>query len=214
MSESNGTNFSYLGFNLQDIALSNIKVRQAVAHAINRQEIIEQALVGQTRSAGAILPPEHWAGNGALKPYTYNPTLAKQLLQEAGVKMPLKLVYKTSTDAQRVRLATIMQAQMAAAGIALEIKSLDWGTFFEDVKQGHFQLYGLTWVGINTPDIYAKAFGSDNAPPKGFNRGRFSDTHLDALLVKEDWQSATNYIHQQLPYVPLWYEGQYTKIRW
>ena len=213
VSESNGTNFSYLGFNLQDIALSNIKVRQAVAHAINRQEIIEQALVGQTRSAGAILPPEHWAGNGALKPYTYNPTLAKQLLQEAGVKMPLKLVYKTSTDAQRVRLATIMQAQMAAAGIALEIKSLDWGTFFEDVKQGHFQLYGLTWVGINTPDIYAKAFGSDNAPPKGFNRGRFSDTHLDALLVKEDWQSATNYIHQQLPYVPLWYEGQFAAMR-
>ena len=213
VSESNGTNFSYLGFNLQDIALSNIKVRQAVAHAINRQEIIEQALVGQTRSAGAILPPEHWAGNGALEPYTYNPTLAKQLLQEAGVKMPLKLVYKTSTDAQRVRLATIMQAQMAAAGIALEIKSLDWGTFFEDVKQGHFQLYGLTWVGINTPDIYAKAFGSDNAPPKGFNRGRFNDTHLDALLVKEDWQSATNYIHQQLPYVPLWYEGQFAAMR-
>ena len=213
VSESNGTNFSYLGFNLQDIALSNIKVRQAVAHAINRQEIIEQALVGQTRSAGAILPPEHWAGNGALEPYTYNPTLAKQLLQEAGVKMPLKLVYKTSTDAQRVRLATIMQAQMAAAGIALEIKSLDWGTFFEDVKHGHFQLYGLTWVGINTPDIYAKAFGSDNAPPKGFNRGRFSDTHLDALLVKEDWQSATNYIHQQLPYVPLWYEGQFAAMR-
>ncbi|TSA58528.1 MAG: ABC transporter substrate-binding protein, partial [Methylophilaceae bacterium] len=71
----------------------------------------------------------------------------------------------------------------------------------------------LTWVGINTPDIYAKAFGSDNAPPKGFNRGRFSDTHLDALLVKEDWQSATNYIHQQLPYVPLWYEGQFAAMR-
>lgn len=209
VTESNGVNFSYLGFNLQYRTLADLKVRQAITHAINRPEIIQQALVGGTREAGAILPPEHWAGNKSLAPYAYNPTLSKQLLKEAGVKLPLHLVYKTSTDAQRVRLATIMQAQMAEAGISLEIKSLDWGTFFEDVKQGHFQLFGLTWVGINTPDIYTKAFGSDNAPPKGFNRGRFSDAQLDALLAKHDWQAATNYIHQQLPYVPLWYEGQF-----
>ena len=211
--EGNGANFSYLGFNLQDNVLTNLTVRQAIAHAINLQLIIDQALVGHTRPAGAILPPEHWAGNAALEPYTYNPELSKQLLQKAGVKLPLRLVYKTSTDAQRVRLATIMQAQMAEAGINLEIKSLDWGTFFEDVKQGHFQLYGLTWVGINTPDIYTRAFGSDSVPPKGFNRGRFSDQHLDGLLEKQDWHSATNYIHQQLPYIPLWYEGQFAATR-
>lgn len=132
---------------------------------------------------------------------------------QAGVSLPLKLVYKTSTDAQRLRLATIMQAQMHEAGIDLEIKSLDWGTFFEDVKQGQFQLFGLTWVGVNTPDIYAKAFASYNLPPKGFNRGRFSDAHLDGLLDKHDWQAATAYIHQQLPYVPLWYEGQFVAFR-
>lgn len=213
VTESKGANFSYLGFNLQDKMLANLKVREAIAHAINRPEIIQQALIGSTREAGAILPPEHWAGNKSLAPYAYNPALSKQLLKEAGVQLPLHLVYKTSTDAQRVRLATIMQAQMAEAGIALEIKSLDWGTFFEDVKHGHFQLFGLTWVGINTPDIYAKSFGSDNAPPRGFNRGRFSDATLDALLAKQDWQAATNSIHQQLPYVPLWYEGQFAATR-
>ncbi len=213
LTESNGANFSYLGFNLQDKTLANLKVRQAIALAINRPEIIQQALVGGSREAGAILPPEHWAGNKSLESYAYNPALSKQLLKEAGVELPLHLVYKTSTDAQRVRLATIIQAQMAEAGIALEIKSLDWGTFFEDVKQGHFQLFGLTWVGINTPDIYAKAFGSDNAPPKGFNRGRFSNAQLDALLAEQDWKAATNIIHQQLPYVPLWYEGQFAATR-
>jgi len=211
--ENNGTNFSYLGFNLKDKTLANLKVRQAVAHAINRPEIIQKALVGCSREAGAILPPEHWAGNKSLTPYAYNPSLSKQLLKEAGVKLPLHLVYKTSTDAQRVRLATIMQAQMAEVGIVLEIKSLDWGTFFEDVKQGHFQLFGLTWVGVNTPDIYTKVFGSNNAPPKGFNRGHFSDVALDALLAKQEWQTATSYIHQQLPYVPLWYEGQFAATR-
>ena len=208
-----GANFSYLGFNCQDKTLANLKVRQAIAHAINRAAIIQQALVGGTREAGAILPPEHWAGNPDLPAYEYKPDLSRQLLQEAGIQLPLKITYKTSTDPQRVRLATIMQAQMREAGIELEIKSLDWGTFFEDVKQGNFQLFGLTWVGINTPDIYAKAFASDNIPPQGFNRGRFADTHLDALLAKQDWKAATSYIHQQLPYVPLWYEGQFAVTR-
>jgi peptide/nickel transport system substrate-binding protein len=211
--ESSGANFSYIGFNLQDAVLSKPLVRRAIAHAINREVIIKQALVGGSREAGAILPPEHWAGSGDLKPYDYDPMLSKELLLKAGISLPLKLVYKTSTDVQRLRLATIMQAQMREAGIELEIKSLDWGTFFEDVKQGQFQLFGLTWVGINTPDIYAKAFASYNLPPKGFNRGRFFDAHLDGLLDKQDWQVVTAYIHHQLPYVPLWYEGQFVAMR-
>jgi peptide/nickel transport system substrate-binding protein len=111
-----------------------------------------------------------------------------------------------------VRFATIMQAQMQPAGIDLEIRSLDWGTFFEDVKQGNFQLYGLTWVGIKTPDIYSKAFGTNSIPPNGFNRGKYADATLDQLLEKEDWVQATKRIHQQLPYIPLWYEGQFAAM--
>jgi len=122
-------------------------------------------------------------------------------------------VYKTSTDAQRVRFATILQAQMAPAGIDLEIRSLDWGTFFEDVKQGQFQLYGLTWVGIRTPEIYTKAFASTAVPPHGFNRGRYADAVLDQLLAAENWPVVTQRVHQQLPYIPLWYEGQFAAYR-
>ena len=208
-----GANFSYLGLNMQDPVLKQLKVRLAIAHAINRQAIIDKVMVSNTRVAGAILPPEHYAGNRNLQPYDYNPTLSKKLLLEAGVKLPLKLVYKTSTDAQRVRFATILQAQMREAGIALEIKSLDWGTFFADVKQGNFQLFGLTWVGIKTPEIYAKAFGSENFPPNGFNRGRYADADLDKLLANEDWQAATARIQAQLPYIPLWFEGQFAAMQ-
>jgi peptide/nickel transport system substrate-binding protein len=205
-----GANFSYLGLNFNDPNLKQLKVRQAIAHAINRPDIIQKVMVKNTREADQILPPEHYTNaNKTQAAYDYNPELSKKLLLEAGVKLPLKLVYKTSTDAQRVRFATIMQAQMRPAGIALEIKSLDWGTFFADVKAGNFQLYGLTWVGIKTPEIYTKAFGSGYFPPDGFNRGRYADAELDKLLADENWQAATARIHNQLPYIPLWYEGQF-----
>jgi peptide/nickel transport system substrate-binding protein len=211
--ESEGANFSYLGFNLQDAQLANPLVRQAIAHAIDRPAIIRHALVGGSRAAGAILPPEHWAGNPDLPAYNYNPRLARELLQQAGVQLPLKLTYKTSTDAQRVRLATMMQAQMQPAGIELEIRSLDWGTFFDDIKHGKFQLYGLTWVGIKTPEIYRLAFHSDAIPPKGANRGQLRDDELDKLIEQGAWAKVTQRVHQLLPYVPLWYEGQFVATR-
>jgi peptide/nickel transport system substrate-binding protein len=212
-----GANYSYLGLNMQDKILQNLKVRQAIAHSINRQDIIAKVMVQNTRLANSILPPEHYTNqllsSQLLADYDYNPALAKKLLIEAGVKLPLKLEYKTSTDAFRVRLATIMQAQMAPAGIDLQIKSLDWGTFFADVKAGNFQLYGLTWVGIKTPEIYAKAFGSAYFPPNGFNRGRYADAELDAFLAKESWPAVAARIHAQLPYIPLWYEGQFVAMQ-
>lgn len=209
-----GNNYSYLGLNMQDQYLRQHAIRLAIAHAIDREAIIRQLMVSGTRVADSILPPEHYVHAGSrLSAYSYNPEHARQLLINAGVSLPLKLVYKTSTDAQRLRLATVMQSQMAKAGIELQISSLDWGTFFEDIKKGNFQMYGLTWVGIRTPEIYSKVFGSDNLPPKGLNRARYQDSELDALLEKHDWQRARQRIHDQQPYIPLWYEGQFVAYR-
>lgn len=208
-----GTNFSYLGINFNDVLLQHPSVRLALAHAIDVQTMLQKGLVPQSRVASVILPPEHYANGQTLVPYDYNPVLAKKLLQEANISLPLKLEYKTSTDPQRVRFATMMQAQMANAGIELTIKSVDWGTFFDDVKQGHFQLYGLTWVGINTPDIYLKAFGSNALPPQGLNRGHYADARLDALLLKHDWPLVTQHLYQHLPVIPLWYEGQFVAMQ-
>ena len=212
--ESVGSNLSYLGLNIRDIQLRNLRVRRALAHAIDREAIIQYLMVGRTRLADAILAPEHYTRRGQrLKGYDYNPTLARQLLREAGVHLPLRLDYKTSTDAQRLRLATLLQAQMSKAGIDMVIHSLDWGTFFDDVQHGNFQLFGLTWVGIKTPQIYRMAFASTEIPPRGANRGGFSDVVLDELLAKENWQAVTARIQDQLPAIPLWYEGQFVVTR-
>lgn len=219
--KGSGSNYSYLGFNMQDTTLSNLKVRQAIAYAIDRPKIIRYMLGGAARPANALLPPDHWAGNPDLHGYEYNPERAKSLLRELGYspEKPLTLGYKTSSDPFRIRLATIIQQQLAEVGIEVDLRSYDWGTFYGDIKAGRFQMFSLSWVGIKTPDIFHYVFHSSAAPPEGANRGRYSSARADALIEQADnaldmavqrekYRDLQAYLHAQLPYVSLWYEDQ------
>ncbi len=216
-----GQNFSYIGFNLEDNDTSKHRLRKAIAHAINREEIIRYVFQSSASPAESILPSSHWAGHQELNGYAYKPELSRRTLQELGYDFnnPLRLVYKTSTDPFRIKLATVIQNQLKAVGIELEIKSYDWGTFFGDIKSGNFQMYSLSWVGINTPDIFKYVFHSKSLPPDGANRGRYKSSRLDNLL--DQAQKATSLeqqkllfhqvqeiVHSDLPYIPLWYEDQ------
>jgi peptide/nickel transport system substrate-binding protein len=220
-----GSNFSYIGFNLRDPAVGDLRVRQAIAHAIDRRSIIDKVLRGAAREAETLFPPEHWAGDDHLEAYVYDPALARRLLREAGYgpDNPLTLVYKTSSDPFRIRLATIVQSQLRDAGIGIDLRSYDWGTFFGDIKRGNFQLYSLSWVGVRTPDILRYIFASDAQPPAGANRGRYASPVVDELLQQaaaaETLQAQAGLyrqvearLHHDLPYVPLWYEDQYAVL--
>lgn len=219
VSKRQGTNFSYLGFNMEDEVTGNRLVRQAIAYALDRQAIIKHIFGDAARPATAIFPPEHWAGNSELISYPHDPARARQLLGQAGYSAthPLRLVYKTSSDPFRIRLATILQSQMRQAGIDVELRSYDWGTFYGDIKAGRFQLFSLAWIGIRTPDIFRYAFHTTSIPPDGANRGRYSSPQVDTLIerteqLSDPQQMVANYrtierlLHQDLPYVPLWYE--------
>ncbi len=216
-----GTNFSYLGFNLEDPATGNIEVRRAIAHALDREAIIRYVMADGARPAQALLPPQHWAGASGLEGYRHDPGLARNTLRRAGYgpDNPLRLNYKTSSDPFRVRLATVIQSQLAAVGIEVDIHSYDWGTFFGDIKAGRFQMYSLAWVGINTPDIFRYVFHSASLPPDGANRGRLRDIRVDGLIERAEaldnierqapvYRELQGVLLEELPYIPLWYEDQ------
>ena len=216
-----GTNFAYLGFNLEDPVVGDLRVRRAIGHAIDRDAVIKHILGGTARPASAILAPEHWAGNPDLQPIEFNLAKARQLLLEAGYP-PSRgptIVYKTSSNPFRVRLATLLQAQLAQANIAVELETYDWGTFYGDVKAGVFQMYSLQWVGVKMPDIFRYTMHSESVPPSGANRGRYRSVRADSLV--DDAEAAADRPEQarlyrelqahllaELPYVPLWYEDQ------
>jgi peptide/nickel transport system substrate-binding protein len=221
-----GSNFSYLGFNLQDPLTGRHDIREAIACAIDRQAIIDHLLGGHARVAAALLPPDHWAGNPALAPLAYDPERARRQLAQAGYSadQPLQLQYKTSTDPLRIRIATAIQQQLAEIGIDMTLSSYDWGTFYGDIKAGRFQMYSLAWVGIKTPDIFRYAFHSTSVPPAGANRGRLTDTRVDALIEAAEnaltldgqagaWRAVQARLLEQLPYVPLWYEDHFVAVR-
>jgi len=214
-----GNIFTYIGFNLQDPALKKQAVRRAIASAIDRDAIITHVLGNAARKAGAMLPPDHWAGHPDLSGHAFDPDLARRLLAGAGYDNdnPLHLTYKTSSNPLRVRLATIIQYQLGEVGIDIDVQSYDWGTFYGDIKSGRFQLYSLSWVGLNLPDIFRYVFHSESVPPSGANRGRYDDPVTDKLIEQaaeynNPERQAVIYrrlqvrLHQQLPYVPLWYE--------
>ncbi|MFC1603144.1 ABC transporter substrate-binding protein [Pseudomonadota bacterium] len=216
-----GSNFSYLGFNLQDAETGQLKVRQAIAHAIDRDAIIHYVMQGAASQAQAMFPSSHWAGAKNLPPYNRDLKKAKALLQEAGYdeQHPLQLVYKTSSDPFRVRLATVIQSQLAEAGVEVDLRSYDWATVYGDIKAGRFQMYSLAWVGVKTPDIFRYVFHSDAVPPNGANRGRFKHAQVDRLIEQAErevdearqadlYRQLQALLLQELPYVPLWYENQ------
>jgi peptide/nickel transport system substrate-binding protein len=221
-----GSNFAYIGFNLQDPVTGNAAVRQAIAHAIDREGIIRHLLGGAAQPAAALLPPDHWAGHPGLQQIAYDPEQARTLLTAAGYDAgrPLTLHYKTSTDAVRLRIATVIQQQLAQAGIDMQLSSYDWGTFFGDIKAGRFQMYSLMWVGIKTPDIFRYAFHSTSLPPEGANRGRLVDAGIDRLITTAEqgttldeqalaYRQVQMRLLQQLPYIPLWYEDHVVALR-
>jgi peptide/nickel transport system substrate-binding protein len=200
-------------------------VRAAIAHALDRDAIIQHLFGGRADKAESVLRPGHWAGVDDLAPHVYDPRRARKYLRAAGFgeHKPLVLSYKTSTDPFRLRIAHVFQSELAKVGIELKIASYDWGTFFGDIKAGNFQLYSLAWVGVNTPDILRYAFHSQSLPPGGANRGHYRSTRTDRLIEKADraepgaaarlYAEIQRQVHHDLVYVPLWYESNVAATR-
>jgi peptide/nickel transport system substrate-binding protein len=226
VNKKQGDTFTYLGFNLEDDVTGNELVRKAIAYAIDRDSIIQYVMRNSARKAGAIFPPEHWAGHTDITGYEYDPDEAKALLKQAGYDLstPLQLSYKTSNDPFRLRLATIIQDQLKSVGIHVDIHSYDWGTFYGDIKEGRFQMYSLSWVGLKMPDVFRYVFHSTSIPPNGANRGRYDNPQVDKLIETAELESSLSkqaeyyreiqqILFDTLPAIPLWYEDNVAALR-
>ena len=216
-----GTVLNYITFNVQDGVLRDVRVRQAIAFAMNRPLIIHSLWRDRARLAESLLPPEHWAWTGDVQQYPHDPAKARALLDAAGWRpgkdgIRLRLAMKTSTDETSRLLAIILQQELRDVGIALEVRSFEFATFFADVTKGAFQMYTLRWLGGNEdPDIF-HTFDSQRLPPHGTNRGRYMNAELDGLIKaaggsrdqaqrRKDYVRVQQILAAELPSINLWY---------
>jgi peptide/nickel transport system substrate-binding protein len=220
---SPGTDYQYIGFNMRDPVLKDVRVRRALSYAIDRRAIIDYMRRGLAVPAVGMLPPMSWAFNPDVPVFDYDPDKARALLDEAGYPDPggpaarMHLTLKTSTGEFFRLQATVIQQQLAAVGVDVDVRTYEFTTLYADVLAGNFQMYSLQWVGgaMADPDILRRVFHSNQIPPAGFNRGHFSDPGVDRALDEaarstDDGErrrlfgEAQRLIAEQVPYISLW----------
>ncbi len=222
VTEIPGTNFAYLGVNLEDSILKKKEVRQALAYATDRESLVKYLLHGEARLASGILPPNHWAYEGEVQKYRYDPHQAEQLLDLAGYPrgangMRMHLTMKVSTQEQARLLGAALQDEWKRIGVELEVHPLELATLFADLTKGNFQLSYSIWVGANNdPDVFDLVFSSKRIPPNGANRGHYRNARVDGLITeirgemnrekrRQLCSELQKIVAEDLPYIPLWY---------
>ena len=227
----NGSNLNLLTFNTADPPLNNVKVRQAIAYAVDRESMIRDLVLNQGVIAHTILPEASWA---YARPDTYHfdPNKAKQLLDEAGFRDPdgdgpqmrwsQPLLFRISGSSAAARqYAGVVQNYLKAVGVPVTIETSEFNTMRQQVQNGQFQINYSQWVGGNQdPIFYDDLFATSNiaTPTGGLNRSRYSNPELDKILAEAKntydhaisgplYAKAQAIISRDVPVLPLWYQA-------
>ena len=220
---------TYLMMHNEDEILSDKRVRQAIALSIDREAIVAAKYGGRAELANSLLPSFHWAHNPDATAYFRDVPKAMKLLDAAGFldpdgdgpKMRFELSYKTSANQFRVAVAKVIGEQLRQVGIGLQVQSFEFGTFFDDVKAGRYQLASMQTAAIAEPDFFYTYFHSERIPTPArkhlHNRWRFRNPRVDSLVEagrrevrqerrKEIYAEVQTILAEELPIIPLWHE--------
>jgi ABC-type transport system substrate-binding protein len=227
-----GSNLVLLTINTASPPLDNVKVRQALAYAIDRENLIKNLLLSFGKIAHSIIPEESWAYSPG-QTYSYDPAKAKQLLDEAGFRDPdgdgprmrfaQPVVFKLSgTSIAGRQYAGVIQNQLKEVGIPVEIHTPEQNTLFDELRRGNFQIAYSQWVGGNQdPIFYKDLFATSEIPTQtrpSRNRSRYSNPELDKLLdeavntfdrqkAREIYVKIQEIVSRDVPVLPLWYQS-------
>lgn len=230
-----GVAYNYVAFNLRDPILADVRVRQAIGHAIDRERLIAHKFRGVASLSTGLLAPGHWAYADDVARREHDPARARALLDAAGHPLPpdggprFTLSFKTSTDKFRRNLVRLMADDLAAVGIAVDVQGFELGTLLADAKSGNFQLYTLQWPDPSEPHFYNWLFHAERIPTParpdaGGNRGAYANAEVDRLIDAgritteraaraEIYRQIQRILAEELPYLSLWHEDVVALVR-
>jgi len=208
---------TYLAFNFRDPNFNILKIRQAIAYAIDRQSLLQFRLQGQGLIATGMFPNNNFYYDSSIPEIAYNPQRAKTLLKETSVKEPLEFIIKVSNNNKStVEVAKAIAANLKDVGFSPTVEMLENNVFLEQIKKGTAKVWISQWVGFKDPDHLRFVFSSNMIPPDGGNRGAYSNPSIDNLLQegreemdpkkrKMIYDQAQKLLAGDLPYVYLWH---------
>jgi len=221
-----------LTLNCSQPPLNDVRVRQAIAYAVDREGMIRDLLLGQGKIAHSILPEESWAYSAGQK-YPFDPAAAKKLLDEAGLKDPdgdgpqmrfaKPIVFKVSgSSVAGKNYAGVIQNYLKNVGVPVQIETAELNTLFDELRRGNFQIFYGQWVGGNQDPIFFKdLFATSEIPTEtraSRNRSRYSNRELDDLIDqaintfdrekgKQLYARIQEIVTRDVPVLPLWYQA-------
>ena len=215
---------SYIGLNVKMPPLDDAKVRQALAHAINKEEIASKVLADRVKPAYGILPPGFPAYNSELKGLGYDLGKAKKLMAESKYGAdPKKWPRITLTvpgelgTAVGLDLEAILAMWRDNLGVTVEVQQVEWATFLNDLNTFRLQIYSIAWI-ADYPDpqnFLDLLFHSQSLN----NQTRYSNAEVDRLLEKARtepdektrfglYQQAEQTIVNEAAWISLWYPSE------
>ena len=191
-----GFSYVYLGYNLKHQVFRDRRVRQAITHAINKQEIIDGILLGQGVEATGPYKPDMWAYNGNVRRYEHSREKALALLQEAGFEkrkdgvlarngkpFELTILVNQGNDV-RIRTAELIQKRLHEVGISVKIRTIEWATFVNEfIDKRNFEAVILGWSFGPEPDLF-DVWHSSKQGLKEFNFVSYANKEVDDLIMK------------------------------
>ncbi len=206
---------TYILINLNHPNLKSLAFRKAIAASIDVEPILKYKFEGLADSAQSLMPKAHPAHLPSLVHLKLPLSKIKKIFSQQSTK---PLVFKTSNNFDAMENGRILVQQLQEKGLRIQQRSFEWGTLYEDIKKGNFELALMKWVGITDPDLYRISLHSKMTPP-GRNRGFYNNPTFDKLAVKADQEAyplvrqdlvkqIQEIIHRDLPIIPLWYDQQ------
>ena len=197
------TSLTYLGFNTLEGPLADIRVRQAISHAIQLEPIVDNAFQGTGNVARSLTTPLTWA-HLPLDLYPHDLDRARELLAEAGFPdgegLDLRIWYNAGNQ-QRADISEMMQNQLRAVGIELTVETIEWAAYLERTANAEHDMFILGWI-TNSVDPDASLFmllHSQNHGAAG-NRVFFDNPRVDELLsagrAEQDYDARMAIYHE------------------
>ena len=209
-------NVGYVGINQAKPPMDKLEVRQALAHGLNRQEVVDSFYGGRGEVATQFMPPDVLGWADDVTTYDYDPELSKQLLQEAGLTLPVEIEFWYPSDVSRPympdpkRNFEAFAASLNEAGFKVVPKTAPWSPdYLGNVDEGNTQVYLLGWTGdFGDPDNFVGTFFQSAQPAWGFENQEIFDilteaeTETDPAARTALYEDANRMIMDFLPGVP------------